>query len=158
MDRDAYEVLQVHPHADARVIQAAFRVLAAVYHPDHDPSAASQQRMSELNRAYDRVRTPERRELYDRERQVLAKRLEVAVVVTPPQAASPPPRARNGRSSVIDFGRYRGWEIRQLAQHDPDYLRWLQRHSSGGRFRREIAEVLPQEPPAASEPRRRKRR
>ncbi len=33
-ERDAYEVLQVHPRAEQQVIQAAYRVLAALYHPD----------------------------------------------------------------------------------------------------------------------------
>ena len=32
-ERDAYEVLQVHPRAEQQVIQAAYRVLAAMYHP-----------------------------------------------------------------------------------------------------------------------------
>jgi hypothetical protein len=47
---------------------------------------------------------------------------------------------------VLDFGRYAGWSIRDLARHDPDYLRWLCRHSSGIRFREAIARVLPREP------------
>jgi curved DNA-binding protein CbpA len=42
----------------------------------------------------------------------------------------------------LDFGRYEGWTLRDLAKQDPAYLRWLARHSSGLRFRREIARVL----------------
>lgn len=42
----------------------------------------------------------------------------------------------------LDFGRYAGSSIRDLAHRDPDYLRWLARHSSGIRFRREIARIL----------------
>lgn len=36
----------------------------------------------------------------------------------------------NGRPEpdVIDFGRYAGWRIADVARHDPDYLRWLSRH------------------------------
>jgi curved DNA-binding protein CbpA len=42
----------------------------------------------------------------------------------------------------LDFGRYAGFSIRALARTDPDYLRWLARHSSGIRFRNEIAKIL----------------
>ncbi|HEY8178159.1 MAG TPA: DnaJ domain-containing protein [Candidatus Limnocylindria bacterium] len=42
----------------------------------------------------------------------------------------------------LDFGRYEGWSLYDLAKQDPAYLRWLARHSSGLRFRREIARVL----------------
>jgi curved DNA-binding protein CbpA len=65
-ERDAYEVLQVQPKAHAVVVHAAYRALAAIYHPDHDGSNASNRKMAELNDAYAKVRTPERRELYDR--------------------------------------------------------------------------------------------
>jgi DnaJ-class molecular chaperone len=45
-DRDAYEVLQVHPQADLLIIHSAFRILAAKYHPDRDPSPGATQRMA----------------------------------------------------------------------------------------------------------------
>ena len=56
------------------------------------------------------------------------------------RAVVPPPPASMVRpsGSVLDFGRYAGWSIGQLARHDPDYLRWLCRHSSGIRFRAEV--------------------
>jgi hypothetical protein len=57
-----------------------------------------------------------------------------------------PRRAEAGEQAVLDFGRYLGWRITDLARHDPDYLRWLSRHSSGIRFRNAIARVLPREP------------
>lgn len=43
---------------------------------------------------------------------------------------------------VIDFGHYAGHAIDELAQTDPDYLRWLARHPSGGRYRSEIERAL----------------
>ena len=46
-------------------------------------------------------------------------------------------------SMQLDFGRYAGWSLRDLARHDPDYLRWLSRHSSGLRYRTEIGRLLP---------------
>ena len=44
--------------------------------------------------------------------------------------------------SVIDFGHHAGRTIAELAQVDPDYLRWLARHPSGARYRNEISRVL----------------
>ncbi len=66
-DRDAYEVLQVHPRAEQQVIQAAYRVLAAMYHPDAPTSSANARRMAELNAAYGKIRTVELRQAYDRQ-------------------------------------------------------------------------------------------
>jgi hypothetical protein len=42
----------------------------------------------------------------------------------------------------LDFGHYAGRTIAELAQSDPDYLRWLGRHPSGTRYRAEIQRVL----------------
>ena len=42
----------------------------------------------------------------------------------------------------LDFGHYAGHSIEELAQSDPDYLRWLERHASGRRYRAEIHRVL----------------
>jgi uncharacterized protein (DUF3820 family) len=68
----------------------------------------------------------------------------------PPPTASPPggafARARQTADSPrLDFGRYQGWTLADLARTDPDYLRWLRRHSSGLRFRSEINRLLPPE-------------
>jgi hypothetical protein len=43
---------------------------------------------------------------------------------------------------VLDFGHYAGRTIAELADDDPDYLRWLERHPSGVRYRAEIQRVL----------------
>lgn len=42
----------------------------------------------------------------------------------------------------LDFGHYAGRTIEELAAADPDYLRWLERHPSGVRYRAEIRRVL----------------
>jgi curved DNA-binding protein CbpA len=62
---------------------------------------------------------------------------ETAGPFSRPRPSSGPP------SSQLDFGRYTGWNLRDLARHDPDYLRWLSRHSSGLRYRTEILRLLP---------------
>jgi hypothetical protein len=114
--------------------------------------------MAALNRAYALVLTPELRAAHDRERSRLRP---VGPGFTAPEAppqrlpASHAPFARaaerTGRggelsSPVLDFGRYVGWSLPDLARHDPDYLRWLSRHSAGLRFRDEIQGLLPNEP------------
>ena len=44
--------------------------------------------------------------------------------------------------TVLDFGRYAGWSVRELGTHDPDYLQWLQRTPIGRSFKTEIEQVL----------------
>jgi curved DNA-binding protein CbpA len=137
LDRDAYEVLEVHPRAHQQVIQAAFRALAALYHPDRDESGASTRRMAELNAAYAKVRTSDLRELYDRERKLKRQ-------AQPPiqQGYAAQPRDEDPAKRPLDFGRYAGYTIAQIARTDPDYLRWLSRHSAGVRFRTAIEAQL----------------
>ena len=138
-ERDACEVLQVSPRAHQLVIQAAFRVLASISHPDRDASAAAERRMIELNVAYGGPRTPDLRAAYDRQR-------AAAIPVAPEPAAQPAPSPRSETkqrtADTLDFGRYNGWTIAQLASRDPSYLRWLSRHSAGIRFRTRIAAAL----------------
>lgn len=136
---DAYRVLQVDPDADAVVIAAAFRALARRYHPDGDAPDAG--RMAAINRAYGLVRDPVARRRYDASRVTTAR---TAVPVG--EAAGPAPVDRSSPRATLDFGRYAGWAIADLARHDPDYLRWLSRHSSGLRYRGAISKVLPGEP------------
>lgn len=45
-------------------------------------------------------------------------------------------------ATVLDFGHHAGRSIAELAESDPDYLRWLARHPSGVRYRAEIGRVL----------------
>lgn len=160
-DRDAYEVLNVRRDAHEVVIKAAYRALAALYHPDLDMSPGAARRMMELNRAYAEVRTADGRAVYDR----VGPPASAATVQQPAAQPSsrfrtPPPGGRTTTASaLIDFGRYEGWTIADLARQDPDYLRWLSRHSSGIRYRREIAErLLAAAAPAAEAPARKRRR
>ena len=149
--RDAYLVLQVHHEAEQFVLDAAFRALARRYHPDG--LTPEPRRMAAINQAYAQVRTPALRAAYDRQR--TAPMRPVGPGHAGGGAAPPPPgggvfargAARRGAqvppaSSMLDFGRYSGWTIEQVAQRDQDYLRWLARHSSGLRFRGEIARTL----------------
>ncbi len=54
--------------------------------------------------------------------------------------AGPPPGRPSG--TVLDFGRYAGWSLGEIARHDLDYLDWLQRATVGRRLRAEIDTLL----------------
>jgi curved DNA-binding protein CbpA len=147
---DPYQVLQVSPSAEQEVLHAAFRALAMKYHPDRDSSARASRRMMELNQAYALVREPSLRTQYDRSVRTARKPFDAAAVPPMNGRSAPPPPARtvrtNGAASQnatrLDSGRYAGWSLTDLAKHDPDYLKWLSRHSSGLRYRREISLIL----------------
>ncbi|MGH2446026.1 MAG: DnaJ domain-containing protein [Candidatus Limnocylindria bacterium] len=144
-NRDAYKVLQVDASADSIVIQAAYRVLARRYHPDGDSPDA--RRMAQINAAYGILRDADRRRAYD-VRRAMTRSQPVPMADGQRRVDAWVPRYRDDVVGpvVLDFGRYAGWSIKDLVRHDPDYLRWLCRHSSGLRFRDAIARVLPSEP------------
>jgi curved DNA-binding protein CbpA len=136
---DPYAVLQVVPTAEQEVVHGAFRALAFKYHPDRDPSRRAAAKMAELNRAYAILREEDSRAAHDRD----SKRMTIAginVAATAWSPAKPPPNPSAG--SVLQFGRYTGWSLRDLASRDPEYLVWLSRHSSGIRYRTEIYGIL----------------
>jgi len=64
--RDAYKVLQIDPSALPEVVEAAYRALARLRHPDRND--LSGEAMAELNWAYSTLRDPERRIQYDETR------------------------------------------------------------------------------------------
>jgi curved DNA-binding protein CbpA len=67
---DNYEVLQVHPSAHPDVIQAAYRRLTLLYHPDRNPSPDANRLMAQLNLAYEVLSDPDKRAAYDRSRRL----------------------------------------------------------------------------------------
>ena len=146
---DPYRVLQVDREALPTVIQAAYQALARLYHPDG--SSPNPIRMSNLNRAFELLSDPERRRRFDLDRSI--DRPTAIPIVNTPETADRVPPLRDASSPsdgpVLDFGRYAGWRISDLARHDADYLRWLARHSAGIRFREVIARLLPDEPDLA---------
>ena len=165
--RDPYEVLQVRPGADAEVIRAAYRVLARKFHPDHggDPIL-----MVALNDAWDVLGDPVRRAAYDASRAEARLPRDSAARNWPSAAgtstasaappggqwagqpdttgatdtnrAGPPPGHPSG--TVLDFGRYAGWSLGEIARYDLDYLEWLQRATFGRRLRAEIEMLVRQ--------------
>lgn len=78
---DRYQVLQLHPRADASMIDAAYWHLARRYSEAliYDPSCKA--RLDELNEAYSIIGSPIRREAYDRDRALI---LGAGALPTPP--------------------------------------------------------------------------
>ena len=67
MQTDYYKTLQVDPEASPEVIEAAFRRLALMYHPDKYGADGGQQtaEFAEINAAYAVLRDPVERRIYD---------------------------------------------------------------------------------------------
>jgi curved DNA-binding protein CbpA len=144
---DPYKVLQVDPDAELEVIRAAYRALALKYHPD--VSTGSQDRMAALNHAWGILRDAGARAAFDQARadakrkrevrQPEVRQPEVSYEMRAPMPATPPGKPFG---SVLDFGRYAGWSLGQVASCDPEYLEWLARTPVGRSFHREINGLL----------------
>jgi len=158
---DPYRVLQVDPTADQEVIQAAYRALARRFHPDVAPDLEAARQMATINAAFDIIRDPDRRAAYDREHGHVSspkRNGEAAASPPPPQrpadgswastrqgaswegTAGPPPGRPSG--SVLDFGRFKGWSLGEIARVDPGYLMWLDDRREGARYHAEIDDIL----------------
>jgi molecular chaperone DnaJ len=141
-----YKLLQVDPSADADVIAAAHRVLVRKLDPDHDASGVDEHRVRELNQALAVLSDAAQRQAYDQE--LVAARSSGRVAMGPGYNGHglgerlQSMDADGARDIRLDFGRYSGWSLGELARSDPDYLRWLSRHSSGIRYRRQILRLL----------------
>jgi curved DNA-binding protein CbpA len=55
-------------------------------------------------------------------------------------AAGPPPGRPSG--TVLNFGRYAGWSLGEVARHDLEYIEWLDRAPIGRNYRDEIDAIL----------------
>jgi curved DNA-binding protein CbpA len=139
---DPYKILQVDPEAEREVIRAAYRALALKYHPDL--SFGSHERMAALNDAWAILRDATARAAHDQARADAPRQPNVpwpgVSHEMPAPMPAPPPGTPSG--SVLDFGRYAGWSLGQIAIADPLYLEWLARTTIGRSFNREIDALL----------------
>lgn len=55
-------------------------------------------------------------------------------------AAGPAPGRPSG--SVLNFGRYSGWSLGEIARHDLEYIEWLDRMPIGRTYREELDALL----------------
>jgi curved DNA-binding protein CbpA len=55
-------------------------------------------------------------------------------------AAGPPPGQPSG--TVLNFGRYAGWSLGEVARRDIEYIEWLDRAPIGRNYRQEVDEIL----------------
>ena len=217
---DPYKVLQVDSEAEREVIEAAYRRLARMYHPDVSPDPESHEKMIAINMAWEQLRDPVKRAAVDRARQrttgtvawVAASDAQARAAWTsqrrpeaqapsspsrptstsaqapdsgggstspgmneqghspqpssasptaprpwtarrvPPAGASAPSRPEGGGAagpppgspsgSVLNFGRYSGWSLGEIARTEADYLEWLDRMPIGRTYQAEIDELL----------------
>ena len=131
---DLYKTLQVDPDAEIDVIKAAYRVLAARHHPD---VGGSSEKMSSINQAWTILSDPVARATYDRDRRLRTNGERWDAYATPATASHD-----RANGTIIDYGRYAGWTIPEVARRDPDFLEWLGRTPLGRRYRAEIDEIL----------------
>ena len=128
-----YAVLGVDQRADSDTIRRAYRELARKHHPDF---GGDTRQMVSINRAWHVLGDPTRRASYNRELQATRVR----------------PASPDGHT-VMDFGRYEGRSLGEIARIDENYLQWLSRMPVGRPLQREITLLLA-ERSAAMEARR----
>ena len=64
--RDYYEILSVSRDASVEEIKKAYRQMALRYHPDRNPgNEEAENNFKEASEAYDVLRDPQKRRLYD---------------------------------------------------------------------------------------------
>jgi curved DNA-binding protein CbpA len=139
---DYYQSLRVDPSANAEAIHAAYRALARTLHPD---VSGDERGMMQLNAAWEVLRDPIRRATYNRDRAAAKLLVDSAPTRAPGAAtlsvhAGPPPGRPFG--PILDYGRYAGWSLGEIARVDRGFIEWLRRAPGGRHLRADIEAVL----------------
>lgn len=141
---DPYEVLGVRRDAGHDEIRTAYRRLARQHHPDF---GGNERMMAAINDAWSAVGSSGHRGANDARHADRAAR-DVTRSSTPiASAVDRRSRAANdaagpARATVLEFGRYEGAPVTDVAHTDPDYLEWLARAPAGRLYRAEINAAL----------------
>ena len=143
---DYYALLEVDPTATVEVIRAAYRAHARRDHPDHP--TGSTEAMVLLNAAWAVLQVPAARAAYDHRRVARTPVLTADPIAgpAPTHPFEPGPLARRETakeppSAILDFGRYAGWTLGDVAARDPDYVEWLARAQVGRSFAHELDRI-----------------
>ena len=110
---DFYAVLELKHGVDQETIEAAYRRLALLYHPDLNRSPEATRRMQEVNAAYMTLRNPTKRAVYDRDHGFPAASPAAQTWATPPAKAAyrpnvtynppkPPPRTAVDQGPTVE--------------------------------------------------------
>ena len=62
---DYYTILQIQKNASQNEIKTQFRQLAKKWHPDKKQSDDAEEKMAQINMAYEVLSNPKRRKMYD---------------------------------------------------------------------------------------------
>jgi hypothetical protein len=108
-----YQALQVDPAAEPEIVEAAYRRLAKMYHPDVPKARDAGGRMKEINAAYEVLRDPARRAAYDRQLRDQAR-------------APSPPQARYEPQDVEDADE--DWDEEEEDDDDEEEEGWVACH------------------------------
>ena len=66
-DKDYYKILEVSSNASEEEIKKSYRKIAMQYHPDRNPgNKESEEKFKLASEAYEVLRDPEKREIYNR--------------------------------------------------------------------------------------------
>src|SRR5687767_4725930 len=136
-----YRVLQVDPAASPLVIQAAYRVLARIFHPDLEGDG---EEMKRINQAWavlgdSRLRAEYDRQLAGRHPGPATQAASSGAGRAPAATSTPATTQQASRASTRDddhagppqgepfgplltFGRYEGWTLGQVARVDRVFL------------------------------------
>ena len=154
--RTYYQSSMVDPEADPDIISVVHRRLAQRFHPDVDPARKRAPACSRSTRPGTRSRTPRSASGTTPSSPSAATAAETdrfvkraapvpepdPITGRPPWGEAGPPPAGPRKGPVLDFGRYRGWTLDQIARQDRDFLEWLQRHPAGRLYRVELEQLL----------------
>jgi DnaJ domain len=129
-EADYYGLLGVDAGADPETIHRAYRDQARRFHPDLTGDDAM---MKVVNVAWHVLRDPDLRALYDAGRIPASPPIPAPASTVAASDPGPPPGEPSGR--VVEYGRYKGWSLGEIARVDPNHLEWL-REAPGYRYLR----------------------